>query len=1755
MHIFKSYLVLILAILLTGIRANAQASVTEEQNNFLYVDAVQGSDSNAGTQSAPFKTVQAAVTRANVLNQSGMGIRIIVNPGVYRESVTVAGSNLTSAPLTIQAATAGTAIIAGSNVLTGWNEVTSQIYSTSWTENLGQCPVPAGWPTNFAPIALRSEGVYVNGIPLTQVMSYSNLQPGTFFVDDAESTMYVSPATGTDMTTAVVEAAARPKTLSVTGRTNVVIRGLVFRHAANCMNNSGATVSGSTNVLVDSILAEWNNWGGLGVYGSNNITIQNSIASYNGGVGFAGSTDQNVLVSSNESDFNNWRGAQAAFYNWGMGGTKFFEMRSTTVQNHYSYNNQAQGLWFDTDNQNVKITNATLSGNVMAALQIERNEGPISVQNSYLCNSGIGIDVLTSQNLTLQGNTFYNNGQAGTPDEASVYIAGQPGGIYVTDWITGQVYDLFTTNTVLQGNTIVDGSAGQFGFGTYLSGSDWTQFATTLTAGTNTWYDPTTTNSFTLTNGKKTNLLGWQTTVATDYTSTWAAPSATQIANCAAPAASYSDFAVNVDNSSYSLATGQVASTVQVNSFGYGTVNLSVSGVPSGVTASFGQQSMVSGTTALTFISSTAAVAQTVPITVWATSGSRVHSVTFYLQVFPIKPTPTVTWSAPQAIMYGTPLGSAQLNAVLSVNGSCSYTPSAGTVLAAGSNTLTATCTPTDTSTYSSPAPLSVSITVSKAPLTVTAPSFNLPYHSAAPAITPIFSGFVNGDSSASLTTAPSCSTAYSSTSPVGSTPVTSCWGAVSPNYIISYVLGSVTILQASQTISFTPNSSSVTYGVSPITLSASATSGLAVTLTGTAGVCNVSVKTLTVVGAGTCNVTATQVGNSNYLAAPAVLGTIAVNPAPLTITASSPTVVYGAAVPTITPSYSGFVSGNTSASLTSAPVCTTAYTTTSAVGSLPATSCSGANSANYSIAYVPGKVTINKATQTITFATTPSTVTYGVSPLTLSATANSGLPVTLTSTGSCSVSGSTLSVVGVGTCTVTASLAASANYSAATSIVRTISVSKAPLTVTAISLTLAYHSPVPTITPIFSGFVNGDSSASLTTAPSCSTAYYATSAIGSSWVTSCWGAVAANYSLSYVTGTVSVVAAAQTISFNPTVTSVNYGASPLALSATASSSLVVTFAGTPGICSVSGTTLSFTGAGACTITASQPGNANYAPATPVARVITVNPAALTITASSPTVTYAASVPAISAAYAGFVNGDSSASLTTAPTCTTTYTPTSAVGSSPSTGCSGAIGANYSVSYVGGTVSVVAAGQTISFNPAVTSVNYGASPLALSATATSGLAVTFTGTAGICSVSGTTLSIANAGVCTITASQSGNTNYAPATPVTRVINVNPATLTITASSPSVIYGAPVPTITASFAGFVNTDSSASLTAAPTCTTAYTPTSAAGTTPATSCAGAVSSNYLFTYIPGVVTISPAAQTITAFPTLSLAAGAYTGTQSVTISDTTPGAVIYYTTDGTIPTAASTVYTGAISISSTATLNAIALASGCTPSATATATYTITQPTINFSNGFATANGLQLNGKSTLSSTALQLTDGNTYEAASAFFSTPVNITKFSTTFTLQQTAASGDGMMFVIQNASAGAKTLGPTSSSLGYSYGPTQPGAILNSLGIKFDLYSNAGEGPDSTGLYLNGAQPTKPALDMTSSGVDLHSGHPMLVQVVYDGTTLTMTITDTVTSSSFSAHWTVNIPQTVGSSVAYVGFTASTGGATAIQRVLAWTF
>jgi len=299
---------------------------------------------------------------------------------------------------------------------------------------------------------------------------------------------------------------------------------------------------------------------------------------------------------------------------------------------------------------------------------------------------------------------------------------------------------------------------------------------------------------------------------------------------------------------------------------------------------------------------------------------------------------------------------------------------------------------------------------------------------------------------------------------------------------------------------------------------------------------------------------------------------------------------------------------------------------------------------------------------------------------------------------------------------------------------------------------------------------------------------------------------------------------------------------------------------------------------------------------------------------------------------------------------------------------------------------------------------------------------------------------------------------------------------------------------------------------------------------------------------------------ALPVISPAAGTYVNSVNVTITDATPGATITYTTDGTTPVPGSQgtaiASGGSFTLTSSATVQAVLSATGSTNSSLASAAYTVTTstPLINFGGGFAGETTLTLNGGAIVSGTRLRLTDGGTTEARSAFVTSTANVQSFTNDFSFQLTAPHADGFTFTIQGSSVNA--LGPAGGGLGYGPGTTTgTGGIPKSLAVKFDFYNNAGEGAHSTGLYTNGASPTVPSTDMTASGVNLLSGDVMNVHMTYDGTTLTWTITDPTSGKTFTTSVAVNIPSIVGGNTAWVGFTAGTGGLTATQDILFWTY
>src|SRR2546427_967223 len=349
-------------------------------------------------------------------------------------------------------------------------------------------------------------------------------------------------------------------------------------------------------------------------------------------------------------------------------------------------------------------------------------------------------------------------------------------------------------------------------------------------------------------------------------------------------------------------------------------------------------------------------------------------------------------------------------------------------------------------------------------------------YGGTVPLIAAGYSGFVNGDSSSSLTTQPVCSTTATKSSPVGAYSST-CSGAVDSNYTINYATGSVTVTAAVVTV--TANNASRAYGAANPTFTASysgfVNGDTAAVLSGSPSLTTPATASSP---AGSYTITAAQgtLSATNYTFA-FVNGTLTVNAAVVTVTANNASRAYGAANPTFTAGYSGFVNGDTAAVLSGSPSLTTPATASSPAGSYTITAAQGTLSAtNYTFAFVNGTLTVNAAAVTVT--ANNASLAYGAANPTFTASysgfVNGDTAPVLSGSPSLTTPATASSPAGSYTITAAQGTLSATNYTFAF-VNGTLTVNAAVVTVTANNASLAYGAANPTFTASYSGFVNGD--------------------------------------------------------------------------------------------------------------------------------------------------------------------------------------------------------------------------------------------------------------------------------------------------------------------------------------------------------------------------------------------------------------------------------------------------------------------------------------------------------------------------------------------------------------------------------------------------------------------------------------------------------------------------------------------------------
>ena len=519
---------------------------------------------------------------------------------------------------------------------------------------------------------------------------------------------------------------------------------------------------------------------------------------------------------------------------------------------------------------------------------------------------------------------------------------------------------------------------------------------------------------------------------------------------------------------------------------------------------------------------------------------------------------------------------------------------------------------------------------------------------------------------------------------------------------------------------------------------------------------------------------------------------------------------------------------------------------------------------------------TVSRVNQSITFPS-PGNQTYGVAPITLTATASSGLPVSYSIlSGPAMVSSNILTLTGAGSVTIQASQSGNANWNAATPVNQTISVAQKTVTGSFTANNKVYDgTTTASIANLsLSGVINSD-----IVSLSAAAAAFADKNVGNGKTViatglSLNGANAGNYLLASTSATNTANISAATLTVTANNTNRAYGALNPAFIASYSGFVVgdnsSVLSGSPSL-TTSATTNSPVAGSPYAITAAQGtlSATNYSFSF-VNASLTISAATLTVTANNTNRSYGAANPGFTASYSGFVNGDNTSVLSGVPSLTTTATASSSVAGNPYTitAAQGTLSAaNYSFSFVNGSLTVTPVTLTVTANN--TNRNYGAANPAFTASYSGFVngenASVLSGFPSLTTTATASSSVAGSPYA-ITAAQGtlNATNYSFSF-VNGILTISSATLTVTANNTNRSYGAVNPVFTASYSGFAAGDDSSVLSGSPSLTTTATTNSPVAGSPYTISAaqGTLSAaNYNFSFANGTLTVTPAILTVVA-----------------------------------------------------------------------------------------------------------------------------------------------------------------------------------------------------------------------------------------------------------------------------------------------------
>jgi len=403
-----------------------------------YVDgaAEAASDEGPGSEDAPWKTI----SRAAQAQELEPGDTVLIRAGIYRESVDIKVSGEPDSPITFAAVPGHRVVIKGSEVVTGtWSKLSDDpeaqepypnAFTRVWKIQLGDefftdprfeasyRDKSRRWVSQVFlndDLALQRIGpdpIYKNDEYLklrTVGQGLEDLTEDSFFFDPADQTLYIRISG--DPAWYVVEVGVRGFALTATEVHDLVIRGFEGRQNRQPGGQwPMAAVSQCERVIVEDCRFYSADFCGLGLGSCRDCVVRRCDLSYNGNTGLGMGRCEDCVVEDCTLLFNNYRQFHSG---WHAGGMKCIpgNQRCTVRNCEAAYNIASDGIWFDSDNSDIRIIGNVSHHNGGCGIFFEINKGGgIIADNLVYANAGRGIYISGSQNTWVAHNTVAGNG-------------------------------------------------------------------------------------------------------------------------------------------------------------------------------------------------------------------------------------------------------------------------------------------------------------------------------------------------------------------------------------------------------------------------------------------------------------------------------------------------------------------------------------------------------------------------------------------------------------------------------------------------------------------------------------------------------------------------------------------------------------------------------------------------------------------------------------------------------------------------------------------------------------------------------------------------------------------------------------------------------------------------------------------------------------------------------------------------------------------------------------------------------------------------------------------------------------------------------------------------------------------------------------------------------------------------------------------------------------------------------------------------